>query len=306
MPSPSTFEAEPIVARITWAERSRCEAWWTIGRHGPGTTPWFEKFTLWYIWAGSGALKVGPAVHPLRAGTCCCLRPCGYYPGSQRPSDCLGITAVVFDLVRTPAEHAASAAGSVERLRDADWLPPEVQEVPKRAYIEPVLARIVDLFPSWCEQPAEVLTNEERTASHLLLGVLRDVARLGRRAPTQSEDPALRRRSQEMLRVADFIREHCADLPPVPELAERAGYNVDYFSRLFQHHIGISPHEFAIASRIDRARRLLSMSDMSVKEIAFVVGYHDPAHFSHQFRQRMGVSATEFRLRIRRAKLSGR
>lgn len=290
-PAPANAAAD-LRVRIAWAERSRCEPWWTIGRYGPGTTPWFDKFTLWYIWAGSGVLKVGSIVHTLRPGTCAWLRPRGYYPGDQTPNDCLGVTSIVFDLL--------DAAG--QPVRDLPWLPPEIQEVPGLPYLEGNLARIAELFQEWCSQGEDVVTEAERTASHLLMAALLDIARCGRQPPMPLDDPGLRRRSQEMLRLAEYMRANAPNLPAVSELARRAGYSVDYFSRLFQFHIGVSPQEFAIATRIDLARRLLSTSDMSVKEIAFVAGYHDPAHFSHQFRQRIGMSATEFRERIKRAK----
>jgi transcriptional regulator GlxA family with amidase domain len=59
----------------------------------------------------------------------------------------------------------------------------------------------------------------------------------------------------------------------------------------------MTPNEFIIRTRIQRAQTLLAFSNHGVSQIASLLGYADAFCFSHQFKQRTGVSPTEYRRR---------
>lgn len=79
------------------------------------------------------------------------------------------------------------------------------------------------------------------------------------------------------------------------ELANLVGLSPDYFTRLFTRTFGTPPRVWLVQERLDRAARALSESTRNVSEIARAVGYDDAAAFSHQFRQRFGVSPRHYR-----------
>jgi len=52
-----------------------------------------------------------------------------------------------------------------------------------------------------------------------------------------------------------------------------------------------------VSARMERAKRLLATSSMSMKQIAPALGYARQHFFSRQFRQRVGCTPTEYRRR---------
>ena len=78
-------------------------------------------------------------------------------------------------------------------------------------------------------------------------------------------------------------------------LAERLGCSERQLSRLFQEEMGIAFREWATALRIERARRLLSETRLSVTEVAAETGWSSLAHFNAAFRRRVGRTPSAYR-----------
>ena len=96
--------------------------------------------------------------------------------------------------------------------------------------------------------------------------------------------------------AAAIFRSRYAD----PELsvqgvAEEVFLSRSYFSRLFSRLTGVTPKEFLLRMRFNRARELLSSTDCSVAEAAYLSGFSRPSHFSRLFHKQFGLSPTEFR-----------
>lgn len=68
-----------------------------------------------------------------------------------------------------------------------------------------------------------------------------------------------------------------------------------YFSKLFKEETGENFIEYVTAIRMEKAKELLSRTDMSVKEICCEVGYADPNYFSRSFKKNVGVTPTEYK-----------
>ena len=65
--------------------------------------------------------------------------------------------------------------------------------------------------------------------------------------------------------------------------------------RLFKARTGYSPHEYIVLRRIDEAKSLLHTTSLSVKQIAFRVGYHSEVNFISSFTAKTGISPAVFR-----------
>jgi AraC-like DNA-binding protein len=102
--------------------------------------------------------------------------------------------------------------------------------------------------------------------------------------------------------AAARLRENLAAAPSVAELARTSGYSVSHFSRTFAAVHGLRPQEFTIAARLERARELLTTTDLTIGEVAAAVGVPDLFYFSRLFKRRMSVAPSEFR---RNALVSG-
>ena len=78
------------------------------------------------------------------------------------------------------------------------------------------------------------------------------------------------------------------------ELAGAAGLSRFHFSRVFKHHLGLSPARYVERSRIEQAKALIVNADMSLADIAQAVGFADQSHFSRRFRFHEGRTPAQF------------
>ena len=71
------------------------------------------------------------------------------------------------------------------------------------------------------------------------------------------------------------------------------------FIRRFKALFGETPHQLRIAARIDRARRLLALTDRPVTDVCFDVGFSSLGSFSALFTRRVGRSPSAYRADIK-------
>ncbi len=78
------------------------------------------------------------------------------------------------------------------------------------------------------------------------------------------------------------------------ELAAAAGLSRFHFSRLFKHHLGLSPARYVERTRIEQAKALIINAEMSLAGVAQAVGFADQSHFSRRFRLHEGRTPAAF------------
>ncbi len=81
----------------------------------------------------------------------------------------------------------------------------------------------------------------------------------------------------------------------VDEIAEAFRYSPSHYSVLFKQKTGLSPIEYFIRIKIQRASELLTNSNLIVKEIAGEVGYDDPFYFTRIFKKVTGKTPREYK-----------
>ena len=74
----------------------------------------------------------------------------------------------------------------------------------------------------------------------------------------------------------------------IPRLAERLGVGERHLSRLFQQHVGARPTQVARTARVQRAKRLLSETDLSLTEVAMQAGFGSLRRFNAVFAEVYG------------------
>jgi AraC-like DNA-binding protein len=100
-------------------------------------------------------------------------------------------------------------------------------------------------------------------------------------------------------RALDFLAARLNDDPTVAELARECGLSAGYFSRAFRLTTGVTPHQWLIRKRVERARRLLLGNGLGLAEIAQLCGFVDQSHFSRVFTKLEGESPGRWRQRHR-------
>ncbi|TWD79215.1 helix-turn-helix protein [Kribbella amoyensis] len=90
--------------------------------------------------------------------------------------------------------------------------------------------------------------------------------------------------------VAQLIRQDPGRDWSVAEMASSAALSRAQFTRRFVGQHGMSPAQYVIQARIDRAHQLLTETGMTVTQTAAALGYTDVPYFSRQYKQRTGRS----------------
>ena len=97
-------------------------------------------------------------------------------------------------------------------------------------------------------------------------------------------------------RVEDYMHIYLADQISLDTLADMVGLSRSDFTSSFRRCTGVAPSCYLSRLRVERASQLLgSRDDLTIAEIARLVGYPNPASFSRAFRDRYGVTARLFR-----------
>ena len=91
------------------------------------------------------------------------------------------------------------------------------------------------------------------------------------------------------------IREHLESSLTIQQVAEDLGVSYSNFRKLFKEYTGISPATYQQDLRLQRAKELLSTTDMSVKEIAYRLNFESPDYFSAKFKAKTGRRPSELR-----------
>jgi len=78
-------------------------------------------------------------------------------------------------------------------------------------------------------------------------------------------------------------------------LARHARVSSSHLVRLFQNSVGVSPMRHLTELRVRHAQHLLERSPLTIKEVAFLVGFADQLYFSRVFRQETGLAPTAYR-----------
>jgi AraC family transcriptional regulator len=100
-------------------------------------------------------------------------------------------------------------------------------------------------------------------------------------------------------RVAEFIDAHLGKKISIQTLALIAGLSPFHFARAFKQSKGMSPHHYLVRRRIERVMELLAATELSVCEIALMVGFSDQSHCARRFREQVGVSPGDYRWSMR-------
>lgn len=104
--------------------------------------------------------------------------------------------------------------------------------------------------------------------------------------------PGLTPRS--LKRALDYIEANLNGTSSLSGIAEAAGLSPFHFARQFRITTGVSPHQYLLIRRIDRAKELLLQGDLPIANVAVQVGFCDQSHFNRYFKRLSGVTPRAF------------
>lgn len=187
------------------------------------------------------------------------------------------LAGIVIDLdPRTLAELVAAAGPGHRGPANALAVQPVAMDAAMRAGVDRLLAALTD------EEEARILG----------AGLVREIVFRALRGPGGEVLRALLDEHAQTARIARALariqRDHAERLS-VGILAKEAGMSSSLFHRSFRAATGITPLQYLKEFRLNRAKSLIALQQVSVTEAALGVGYANAAHFSRDFKRYFGL-----------------
>lgn len=101
--------------------------------------------------------------------------------------------------------------------------------------------------------------------------------------------------NREVEKGMEFIKKNYFEDLTLKIVSDSVGLSESHFSRIFIKHTGKSFTDFLTFIRIEKAKELMSSTDMKIYEIATKVGYSNTEHFSRMFKKITGSSPNNYR-----------
>ena len=95
--------------------------------------------------------------------------------------------------------------------------------------------------------------------------------------------------------VKEYIADNLNEKMTVSKLADITNMSASHFSRVFKQQTGFSPYDYILNSRLNRAKYLLQVTDMTVASIAYEIGFNSESNFIFFFTENEGISPGKFR-----------
>ncbi len=227
--------------------------------------PRTKRYTINYVLEGSGFVETETGPHPFQAGSVLQRQSKPFHPIRWSAGN---VTECYF-CFHEPTGHALHTLGVIDATRT----------VINVGLSSKLLSLLEDLFTAIETQ----MCSWDDTLNRLIK-MLAVVSRTDdKRAETSG---AWLDRACEILATQHHRRYTLA------EIADMLDVSVEKFRKDFRRTFQVSPGEFRIRRRIERACSLLA--NQSIKEVAYALGYPDPKTFSRQFHKFTGMSPTQF------------
>ncbi|MPN01469.1 HTH-type transcriptional regulator CdhR [bioreactor metagenome] len=99
----------------------------------------------------------------------------------------------------------------------------------------------------------------------------------------------------QLTRCIDIMKVNLSQMITIGEIAEKLGCSTSTLEELFKRHFHTTPRKYFDDLKYDKAKQLLASTALPLSEIARSIGYRHTMHFSRAFRNRVGMTPTEFR-----------
>ncbi len=100
-------------------------------------------------------------------------------------------------------------------------------------------------------------------------------------------------------RALRYIEYNLTEQISLEKLASVAHMSKYHFCKIFKRYVGMSPMRYVAFNRVKKAKKLLSLSDLNVSEIAWEVGFNDLSNFNKHFKKITGITPTDYKLILR-------
>lgn len=107
--------------------------------------------------------------------------------------------------------------------------------------------------------------------------------------------PNKRLSDRRLRQVFVYIEDNLAENIALADMAAIIGLSVSHFNVLFREAVGLSPHQYLIRRRVERAKELLSEGKLSISQIATESGFAHQSHLARHMSRILGVAPKALR-----------
>jgi len=79
------------------------------------------------------------------------------------------------------------------------------------------------------------------------------------------------------------------------QISKQLGVSINHLVRLFKQHSGLTPSQYIVKIRVDKATELLNQTDINILEIAYMTGFKSLSNFYKCFKEQTGHTPNEHR-----------
>lgn len=101
--------------------------------------------------------------------------------------------------------------------------------------------------------------------------------------------------SIKLKQAIEYINDNLKNKIELKNIAEELDISPYYFARLFRQSLGVSPYKYVIEQRVEKAKRLLTNTQLSLIEIAFQCGFNSQSQMTQHFRKQTGTTPRKYR-----------
>ena len=105
--------------------------------------------------------------------------------------------------------------------------------------------------------------------------------------------------NQIIQRAQQYITAHVRDKLTVPAIAQGIDVSASYLTALFQKHLQISPGEYIRRVKLQESKQMIREGKLNLTQIAAELQYSTIHHFSRQFKEKFGITPSEYARSIR-------
>ncbi|MEM7215632.1 MAG: GlxA family transcriptional regulator [Pseudomonadota bacterium] len=101
-------------------------------------------------------------------------------------------------------------------------------------------------------------------------------------------------------RAINLMEENLEQPLDIQKIASLTNLSQRQLERLFHKHTGISPVRFYLNSRLDRARGLITQTDLAILDVAIACGFSGNSHFTRAYKSRFDITPSQDRVEGRK------
>ena len=101
--------------------------------------------------------------------------------------------------------------------------------------------------------------------------------------------------SPTLSEAVEYMSAHIDSAITLSDIAQATNRSPSHLARMFRGELGMPPHRYLINLRVDKARRLLEKTSMSIAEIAYECGFAHQEHLTRLFRRYCGTTPAAYR-----------